>query len=85
MSKEHAAAASSGARIQSQIRNVGSAIHRVEQRTRTTRSEYFDRTVYDLTTDLTSPDAELIQGIGNGGASKGIFCVPLRLTVTQLK
>jgi len=50
-----------------------------------TRTEYFDRTVYELTTDLTSPNAELLQGIGNGGSSKGVFCVPLRLTVTQLK
>jgi|GEM_PF-6303374 len=50
-----------------------------------TRTEYFDRTVYDLTTDLTSPNAELIQGVGSGGTSKGVFCVPLRLTVTQLK
>jgi hypothetical protein len=50
-----------------------------------TRTEYSDRTVYDLTTDLTSPDAELIQGIANGGTSKGVFCVPLRLTATQLK
>jgi len=50
-----------------------------------TRTEYFDRTVYDLTTDLTSPNAELIQGVGNGGTSKGVFCVPLRLMVTQLK
>ena len=50
-----------------------------------TRTEYVDRTVYDLTTDLTSPNAELIQGVGNGGTSKGVFCVPLRLTVTQLK
>ncbi len=50
-----------------------------------TRTEYFDRTVYDLTTDLTSPNAELIQGVGTGGTSKGVFCVPLRLTVTQLK
>lgn len=50
-----------------------------------TRTEYFDRTVYDLTTDLTSPNAELIQGVGNGGTSKGVFCVPLRLMVTQPK
>jgi hypothetical protein len=50
-----------------------------------TRTEYSDRTVYDLTTDLTSPNAELIQGIGNGGTSKGVFCVPLRLMVTRLK
>ena len=50
-----------------------------------TRTEYFDRTVYDLTTDLTSPNAELIQGVGNGGTSKGVFCVPLRLLVTQPK
>jgi len=47
-----------------------------------TRTESFDRTVYELTTDLTSPTAELIQG---NGTSKGLFCVPLRLTVTQLK
>ncbi|HEY6929232.1 MAG TPA: hypothetical protein VJA66_06115 [Thermoanaerobaculia bacterium] len=50
-----------------------------------TRTEYVDRTTYELTTDLTSPNAELLQGAGNGGTSKGIFCVPLRLTVTQLK
>ena len=50
-----------------------------------TRSEYVDRTVYELTTDLTSPNAKLIQGVGNGGTSKGSFCVPLRLMVTQLK
>ena len=50
-----------------------------------TRTEYFDRTVYDLTTDLTSPNAELIQGVGNGGTSKGVFCVPLKLIVTRLK
>jgi hypothetical protein len=50
-----------------------------------TRTEYFDRTVYDLTTDLTSANAELIQGVGNGGTSKGTFCVPLKLMVTQLK
>jgi hypothetical protein len=50
-----------------------------------TRTEYSDRTVYELTTDLTSPNAELIQGIGSGGTSKGVFCVPLRLTATRLK
>jgi len=50
-----------------------------------TRTEYSDRTVYDLTTDLTSPNAELIQGVGTGGTSKGVFCVPLRLMVTRLK
>ena len=50
-----------------------------------THTEYSDRTVYDLTTDLTSPNAELIQGVGNGGTSKGTFCVPLRLMVTRLK
>jgi len=50
-----------------------------------TRTEYPDRTVYDLTTDLTSPNAELIQGVGSGGTSKGVFCVPLRLMVTQPK
>jgi hypothetical protein len=50
-----------------------------------TRTEYFDRTVYDLTTDLTSPNAELIQGVGNGGTSKGTFCLPLKLMVTKLK
>jgi hypothetical protein len=50
-----------------------------------TRTEYSDRTVYDLTTDLTSPDAELLQGVGNGGTSKGVFCIPLRLMVTRLK
>src|SRR5262249_2938850 len=50
-----------------------------------TRTEYVDRTTYELTTDLTSPNAELLQGAGNGGVSKGTFCVPLRLMVTQLK
>ena len=50
-----------------------------------TRTEYADRTVYDLTTDSTSPNAELLQGVGNGGTSKGVFCVPLRLMVTRLK
>ncbi len=50
-----------------------------------TRTEYSDRTVYDLTTDLTSPNAELLKGAGNGGESKGTFCVPLRLMATQLK
>ncbi len=50
-----------------------------------TRTEYVDRTTYELTTDLTSPNAELLQGAGNGGTSKGVFCVPLHLTVTQLK
>jgi hypothetical protein len=50
-----------------------------------TRTEYFDRTVYDLTTDLTSPNAELIQGVGTGGTSRGTFCVPLKLRATKLK
>jgi hypothetical protein len=50
-----------------------------------TRTESFDRTIYDLTTDLTSSNAELIQGVGSGGTSKGTFCVPLRLLVTQPK
>jgi hypothetical protein len=50
-----------------------------------TRTEYFDRTVYELTTDLTSPNAELFRGIGTGGLSEGVFCVPLRLMVTQPK
>jgi hypothetical protein len=49
------------------------------------RSEFVDRTVYELTTDLTSPNAELFRGIGTGGVSEGVFCVPLRLMVTQLK
>jgi len=47
-----------------------------------TRTEYPDRTVYELTTDLTSHNAELFRGATE---SKGSFCVPLRLTVTRLK
>lgn len=50
-----------------------------------TRTEYFDRTTYELTTDLTSPNAELLRGAGNGGESKGVFCMPLRLTATRMK
>jgi hypothetical protein len=50
-----------------------------------TRTEYSDRTVYELSTDLTSPYAELfINGFG-AATSKGTFCVPLRLTVTRMK
>ncbi|MEP6995020.1 MAG: hypothetical protein ABI968_10905, partial [Acidobacteriota bacterium] len=49
------------------------------------RTELPDRTIYDLTTDLTSPDAELFRGIGTGGVSEGVFCVPLRLTATRFK
>jgi hypothetical protein len=47
-----------------------------------TRTEYSDRTVYELTTELTSPYAELFRGATE---SKGTFCVPLRLTVTKMK
>lgn len=46
-----------------------------------TRTELADRTIYDLTTELTSPYAELFIGSG----SQGTFCVPLRMTVTRLK
>lgn len=50
-----------------------------------TRTEFSDRTVYDLTTDLTSPYAELfVNGLG-AAASKGTFCVPLWLTATRMK
>jgi len=50
-----------------------------------TRTEYDNRTVYALTTDLTSPNAELFRGVGTGGVSEGVFCVPLRLTATRWK
>jgi len=40
-----------------------------------------NRTVYQLTTELTSNYAE----VRNAGVSLGTFCVPLRLTVTRLK
>jgi hypothetical protein len=50
-----------------------------------TRTECLDRTVYSLTTDLTSPDAELIRDTDTGGVSEGVFPVPLRLTATRLK
>lgn len=46
-----------------------------------TRTEYSDRTVYALTTDMTSHNAELFRG----QVSKGTFCVPLRLTATRMK
>jgi hypothetical protein len=46
-----------------------------------TRTEYSDRTVYELTTDMTSHNAELFLG----QVSKGTFCVPLRLTATRMK
>lgn len=47
-----------------------------------TRTEYVDRTVYELTTDMTSHNAELFRGATE---SKGTFCVPLRLTVMRMK
>ncbi len=50
-----------------------------------TRTELPDRTVYELTTELTSSDAELFRGIGTGGVIEGVFCVPLRLTATRWK
>jgi hypothetical protein len=40
-----------------------------------------NRTVYELTTELTSDDAE----VRSEGVSLGTFCIPLRLTVTRLK
>jgi hypothetical protein len=46
------------------------------------RTEYVDRTVYELTTDMTSHNAELFRGATE---SKGTFCVPLQLTVTRMK
>jgi hypothetical protein len=46
------------------------------------RTEYSDRTVYELTTDLTSHNAELFRGATE---SKGTFCVPLRVTATRMK
>jgi len=50
-----------------------------------TRTDYTDRTVYELTTDLTSSDAELIRETDSGGVSEGIYPVPLRLTATRRK
>jgi hypothetical protein len=50
-----------------------------------TRTEHVDRTVYELTTALTSPNAELIRETDAGGVSEGVFAVPLRLTVSRLK
>ena len=50
-----------------------------------TRTEFPDRTVYELTTDLTSPDAELFRGVGSGGVIEGVYCVPVRITATRLK
>ncbi len=46
-----------------------------------TRTEYSNRTVYELTTALTSNYAE----VHSGGVSLGTFCIPLRLTVTRMK
>jgi hypothetical protein len=40
-----------------------------------------NRTVYSLTTELTSDYAE----VRSAGVSIGTFCIPLRLTVTRLK
>jgi hypothetical protein len=49
------------------------------------RTEHSDRTVYELTTLLTSSDAELIREADAGGVSEGIYPVPLRLTATRVK
>lgn len=49
-----------------------------------TRTEYVDRWVYELTTDLTSPNADLFLG-GDNTQSLGTFCIPLRLIVTRMK
>jgi hypothetical protein len=49
------------------------------------RTEQDDQTVFELTTELTSPDAELIREADTGGESEGVFPVPLALTVTRLK
>jgi len=46
-----------------------------------TRTEYSNRTVYELTTALTSHYAE----VRSGGVSLGTFCIPLRLTATRMK
>ena len=40
-----------------------------------------NRTVYELTTELTSDYAE----VRSAGAIIGTFCIPLRLTVTRMK
>jgi hypothetical protein len=50
-----------------------------------TRTEHADRTAYELTTEATSSDAELIRDTDTGGVSEGVFPVPLRLTVTRFK
>jgi hypothetical protein len=50
-----------------------------------TRTEQADRVVYELTTYLTSSDAELIRDTDTGGVSEGVFPVPLRLTATLRK
>ncbi len=49
------------------------------------RTEYIDRTVYDLQTGIppTTHDADLVQV--QGDQSKGTFCVPLRMIVTRMK
>lgn len=49
------------------------------------RVEHVDHTVFELTTALTSPDAELIRESDSGGVSEGVFPVPLRLAVTRSK
>jgi hypothetical protein len=49
-----------------------------------TLTEYVDRWVYELTTDLTSPNADLFLG-GDNSQSLGTFCIPLRLIVTRMK
>ncbi len=50
-----------------------------------TRTEHVDRTVFELTTDLTSSDAELLRETDTGSESEGAFPVPLRLIATRLK
>ena len=49
------------------------------------RTEQDDQTVFELTTELTSSDAELIRESDTGGESEGVFPMPLRLTVTRIK
>lgn len=50
-----------------------------------TRTEHVDHAVFELATDLTSPDEELIREADTGGVSEGVFPLLLRLTVTRLK
>lgn len=39
-----------------------------------TRTEHVDHTVFELTTDLTSPNAGLIRETDTGGVSEGVPC-----------